>query len=97
MTLLTLCLCYRGEFLNLGGDYFKTNKRSSFYAVVSKKKRERLTKLNEETEVRKNRIWKIFFAKRMAKYRSILPRDVIESPFLEVSKAEVDNGPRNLL
>lgn len=45
-------------------------------------------------EAREIPIRKIFFAKSMVKYRNILPRDVVESPSLGISKAEVDKGLR---
>lgn len=97
MTLLTPCLYYRGKFLKLGGDYFKTNKRSSFYAAVRKNTRERLTKCNKEIEAREIPIRKIFFTNSMVKYRNTLPGHVVESPSLEISKAEVGKGLSNLV
>ncbi|KFV45936.1 hypothetical protein N328_12193, partial [Gavia stellata] len=35
-------------------------------------------------------IWKNFFTKRVLKHRNRLPREVAESPFLEVFKRHVD-------
>lgn len=96
MALLTTCLYYRGKFLKLG-DYFKTNKRVIATQWIEKNVRERLTKCDKETEAREIPIRKIFFTKSIVKYRNTLPRDVVESPSLGISKAEVDEGLSNLV
>lgn len=50
----------RGQSLKLGGDCFKTNKRSSFYTLDRKSVRGRLTNWSEERETREIPIRKKF-------------------------------------